>query len=100
MHFGEFLKSLRQDRGLTLRQVEERGRIYSRYLSQVERGERPVPNLTTMRKLAGVYGVSVTELVDAAEQATPGTPRNADCHEAERHWYQELVQRYRIAGSM
>src|SRR5262245_42199081 len=70
--FGEFLRALRARRHLTLRQVEEQVRVSNAYLSQIERGERGVPNLKVLKKLAEAYGVSVTELVNAAEKETEG----------------------------
>ena len=60
--FGEFLRRLRGSRGMTLRAVEERAKISNAYLSQVERGERGVPNIKVLRRLADVYGVSVEAL--------------------------------------
>ena len=79
--FGEFMRALRESRGLTLRQVEERGKISNAYLSQIERGERGSPNLKTLQKLAEAYGVSVTELVAAADQETTGAPVSAESSE-------------------
>jgi transcriptional regulator with XRE-family HTH domain len=79
--FGEFLRSLRESRGLTLRQVEARVRVSNAYLSQIERGERGIPNLKILKKLAEAYGVSVTELVDAAEKETTGAAVSVDSPE-------------------
>ena len=76
--FGEFLRALRESRNLTLRQVEELVRVSNAYLSQIERGERGIPNLKILKKLAEAYGVSVTELVDAAERETQGIPVEAE----------------------
>ena len=42
--FGEYLKALRRGRHLTLRQVEEHAHVSNAYLSQLERGERGIPN--------------------------------------------------------
>ena len=71
--FGEFLRALRESRQMTLRQVEERARVSNAYLSQIERGERGIPNLRILKKLAEAYGTSVTELVEIAERETAGT---------------------------
>jgi transcriptional regulator with XRE-family HTH domain len=72
--YGEFLRALRESRQLTLRQVDERVQVSHGYLSQVERGERGIPNLKTLKRLAEAYGVTVTELVDAAEKEAAGIP--------------------------
>lgn len=70
--FGAFLRALREQRGLTLRQVEEQAQVSNAYLSQIERGERGVPRVRILKKLASAYGVSVTELIDAADRELEG----------------------------
>lgn len=65
--FGDYVKELRQDRKLTLRDVEEKVKISNAYLSQVERGERATPTLKILVKLAEVYGVPVSVLSEKAE---------------------------------
>ncbi|MCB9758163.1 MAG: helix-turn-helix domain-containing protein [Candidatus Omnitrophica bacterium] len=64
--FGEYLKQLRLDRKLTLREVEEKAQISNAYLSQVERGERSTPTMKILDRLAEVYGVSVSTLNEKA----------------------------------
>lgn len=70
--FGAYLKTLRRQRGLTLRQVEEQVQVSNAYLSQMERGQRGVPRARILKKLASAYGVSVTELIDASEGGLDG----------------------------
>ena len=65
--FGDYIKKLRLDRKLTLRDVEEKVKISNAYLSQVERGERATPTLKILVKLAEVYGVPVSVLSEKAE---------------------------------
>lgn len=65
--FGEFIKDLRIDRRMTLRDVEKEAKISNAYLSQVERGERGTPTMKILVKLAEVYGVPVSTLSDRAE---------------------------------
>ena len=66
--FGEYLKSLRIDRKLTLRQLEEQTQISNGYLSQVERGERNPPTMKILVKLAKALGVPLSALSDKAEE--------------------------------
>lgn len=66
--FGEYLKSLRDDRQLTLRDVERMEKISNAYLSQIERGERGIPTIKTLNKLAKAYGVPIAELTKKAEE--------------------------------
>ena len=76
--FGDFLKSIREQRGLTLRQVEEQAQISNAYLSQIERGERGIPNFSILERLAKVYGVPISELADAAEREGKGKSLESD----------------------
>ncbi len=66
--FGEYLKNLRIDRGLTLRQIEEETHISNGYLSQVERGERNPPTMKILVKLAQALCVRLSTLSDKAEE--------------------------------
>ncbi len=66
--FGEYLKKLRNDRKLTLRNVEEQVHISNAYLSQIERGKRGIPTQKTLTKLAKVYGVPVSDLTNKAQE--------------------------------
>ncbi len=70
--FGKFLRKLRGDRNLTLRQVEETAKISNAYLSQVERGERGIPHFRVLQRLANAYGVPISTLVEAMESETKG----------------------------
>jgi transcriptional regulator with XRE-family HTH domain len=65
--FGKFLKELREDRNMTLRDVEEKIHISNAYLSQVESGQRSIPTIRILSKLAECYGCNVAALTNAAE---------------------------------
>jgi transcriptional regulator with XRE-family HTH domain len=65
--FGEFLRKLREDRDMTLRDVEDKIHISNAYLSQVESGQRNIPTMRILSKLAEVYGCNVEALTNAAE---------------------------------
>lgn len=65
--FGNFLKELRLDRKMTLRDVEKQAKVSNAYLSQVERGERGTPTMKILVKLAEVYGIPVSTLSNKAE---------------------------------
>jgi len=65
--FGKYLRLLRKDRGMSLRQVEKITKISNSYLSQIERGERGIPNFSILKRLAEVYGVKVTDLIENTE---------------------------------
>ena len=69
--FGEYIKRLRLDARLSLRQVEAQVGISNSYLYQIERGERNPPKLEVMERLAALYGVSLEALTDAARTMPP-----------------------------
>ncbi len=64
--FGTYLRTLRKQRGLTLKQVEKAAQVSNAYLSQIERGLRNPPHPDILNRLAKVYEVPVRELMVAA----------------------------------
>jgi transcriptional regulator with XRE-family HTH domain len=66
--FGEYLKQLRDDRKMTLRDVEEKAKISNAYLSQVENGQRSIPTMRILSRLAQAYGVPASHLAEKAEE--------------------------------
>ena len=64
---GEFLKTLREKKGASLRDVQEVTGISNAYLSQLETGERrKLPSPERLKKLADYYVVSIHELLEKA----------------------------------
>jgi len=70
--FGKYLQELRKARRLTLLDVEAEAKISNGYLSQLETGVRGIPHFDTLKKLAAVYKVSVSEMMAKAESASHG----------------------------
>lgn len=66
--FGAYIRRLRESKGWSLREVEEKSgkSISNPYLSQVERGERNVPHLDLIERLAKTYGEPLDNLLKAA----------------------------------
>lgn len=62
---GTQLKALRTRHGLSLRDLAARSGVSATMLSQVER-EVTEPSLSTLRRLAGVFGESVASLFDSS----------------------------------
>ncbi len=65
-NFGNYIKELRNECGLTLRQVYAQSGVSDSYLSQVENGLRGVPSADILKKLAPVYKKSYEEIFVAA----------------------------------
>jgi transcriptional regulator with XRE-family HTH domain len=75
--FVDYLKELREDRKLNLRQVEELTGISNPYLSQIEQGKRGIPTIKILRKLADAYRVPLREFFNViSEEAESGSVRS------------------------
>ena len=62
---GSYLRDLRNQKHLTLREVEGQSGASGSYLSQVEQGKRQ-PSADLLRKIAPAYGASIRELLEMA----------------------------------
>jgi transcriptional regulator with XRE-family HTH domain len=63
--FGERIRALRQNRGLSQERLAELAGIHRTYLSSLERGERNV-SLDNIYAIAEALGVSPAELFESA----------------------------------
>lgn len=68
---GMYLRSLRDARGLTLRDAEEKSGISNAFLSQVESGKVKHPSPIILYKLANLYEVPYEILMDRAGYPVP-----------------------------
>ena len=74
--FGELLRQCRLRRGLTQEELAERSRLSARAISDLERGIKSRPRLSTLRLLTDalqMYAESAAMLAQAADPASPGT---------------------------
>jgi transcriptional regulator with XRE-family HTH domain len=69
LQLGTRIRSLRQARRLTLRDVAERAGVTESFLSQVER-DVTSPSIATVHRIAGALGLSIAQLF--AEDAETG----------------------------
>ena len=65
-NFGEYLRTLRLEQKLSLREAEKLSGVSNSYLGLIERGQRPIPGADILKKLAPVYNVPVRDLMSAA----------------------------------
>ena len=61
--FGTYVRTLRKQRGMTLKRVEKLAGVSNAYISQIERGLRNPPHPDILNRLAKVYEVSPQELM-------------------------------------
>ncbi len=66
-NFGEHLKSIRLNKGLTINQLSLYSGISSSQLSRIETGKRGIPKPSTIEKLANALKVDYNELMKIAE---------------------------------
>lgn len=69
---GERLKELRTARGLSLRELAAQAGVSATLLSQIERAVTD-PSLETLRRLAGVFGESVSSLFSDPRRPPSGS---------------------------
>jgi transcriptional regulator with XRE-family HTH domain len=69
---GQYLASIRADRHLTLRQVEEatQKEVSNAYLSQIENDKIQKPSPNVLHALAELYGISYSALMEMAGYIT------------------------------
>lgn len=66
MKFGEFLKNLRKEKGLSQRQLADLCNISNTEISRIESGERQKPSPNILKAIAPHLGISYGELMTKA----------------------------------
>jgi len=76
---GKYLASIRVDRGLTLRQVEDatNKEVSNAYLSQIENDKIRQPSPNILNALAELYGLDYVDLMERAGYLKPTGMRSA-----------------------
>lgn len=82
---GQRLRRLRLQKGLSLREVQERAGVSNAYLSQIETDRRPAPSPRFLRRLAELYEIPVEELMYAAGYLDRPRPLASDVDRAYRY---------------
>ncbi|CAN5168678.1 hypothetical protein BH24ACT16_BH24ACT16_09890 [soil metagenome] len=70
---GETLRSVRNERGLTLRQVSEGSHVSVSYLAEIERGEKD-PSSRVLESVAAGLDIEVSELLIKISAALEPAP--------------------------
>ncbi|MGJ7531262.1 helix-turn-helix domain-containing protein [Variovorax sp. GB1P17] len=76
---GQYLASIRQDRKMSLRQVEEVSskEVSNAYLSQLETGKIAQPSPNVLNTLSEIYGIDYVQLMELAGYLSPSAAREA-----------------------
>ena len=74
---GQYLASIRNDREMSLRHVEEAAgkEVSNAYLSQLENGKLRQPSPTILNKLAEIYKIEYLTLMELAGYLPPASKR-------------------------
>lgn len=72
-NLGQFLRTTREAKGLTLRAVETATSISNAYLSQLESDKIKQPSPVVLHKLSEVFQVSYAKLLNLAGYPVPGS---------------------------
>lgn len=77
-NFGLYLKTLREGKKMSLRGVEEASEkeVSNAYLSQLENGKIAKPSPHILHKLAEVYGVDYSKLMERVGYISPSSKKN------------------------
>jgi len=85
-HFGEYMRKIRKDAGLSLRQAAKVFGTSFSYIQRLEKGKGPrhrPPTMRLMEKVARTYGRDLQEVVSAAgfrKQVPPDADLATDIH--------------------
>lgn len=79
--FGEYLKDIRKERGLTIRQIETYSGVSNSYLSQLENGKKGIPSPTILKKLSKALKVDYNLLMIKAGHLENNEKIIAEDHE-------------------
>lgn len=71
VHFGIAVRALRSKAQLTQDVLGQRARLHRTYITDIERGSRNV-SLVAIERLAKALGISVVNLMTAADKAKSG----------------------------
>lgn len=69
--FGQVMKRIRQQKGLSIHELAEQTKLSASYLYQIERGIRRLPSLNAILSLSEVYDVPLPSLMAAARYVEP-----------------------------
>ena len=92
--FGDYLRSLREQQKMSLREVAAKTGVSVSYITQIENGRRKAPGPDVLKKLAPAYNVPVRDLLKAAGYMDDIEPIMPSVSEEE-----EIDRAYRYAQS-
>ncbi len=89
--FGQRLRSLRRERGLTLRGLAEAAGVDFTYLSKIENARVDPPSTRAIIALAEELGADAYELIALAGKVPPGVGQTLRVSEGARIFYRSAI---------
>jgi transcriptional regulator with XRE-family HTH domain len=90
--FGKYLKSLRKEAKLTIRQLEEKSGVSNAYLSQLENGKRGLPSPETLNKIHKHLNISYDVLMEKAGHISPKLEMLGELSKEKRQLAEVLIK--------
>ncbi|MBH0228832.1 helix-turn-helix domain-containing protein [Halobacillus yeomjeoni] len=97
MNFGDSIKKIRIEKGLTMREVERRSGISQAYLSQIENGKRSTPKYDTVIKLSKGLGVNPVKLLIKAGYGQEAKELDFMVHNSKKQANQD-IRKFDVSG--
>jgi transcriptional regulator with XRE-family HTH domain len=91
MLIGSRLRTLRQQRGLSLREVSEQTGFSASFLSLVE-NDKVSPSVSSMERIAAAFGLSLAEYFQHAQERPYQLVRAAERQSYSSEWSQTVVE--------
>ena len=96
---GEFLKHLRNDKGLTQEQLAEHFYVSSRTVSRWETG-RNMPDVEMLIELADFYDVEIREIIDGERKSENMDNENKDTLKKVAEYSNKLLIKKIVKGAI
>ena len=96
---GEFLKHLRNDKGLTQEQLAEHFYVSSRTVSRWETG-RNMPDVEMLIELADFYNVEIREIIDGERKSENMDNENKDTLKKVAEYSHKLLIKKIVKGAI
>lgn len=84
-NYGKYLKSIRLQKNLTLRDVEAKTGVSNAYLSQLETGKVRQPSPSTLYKLAELFEVAYEDLMGKVGYPVPKAAPQSQSDQMKAH---------------
>lgn len=94
--FGIYIRKLRKERSLTIRQVEKYSGVSNSYLSQIENGMRGIPKPNILEKISKALKVPYEELMEKAGYLKDDSERQSVPDYINSYTLDQIIKKYNV----